>query len=98
MCRTISESSKDCVSRHGVQGSAQLFYDVARSGRFTFDDKSVYAENKGSGNTGYLRLDQMCPETILEMIQRQVERCDHSDSFVGLLSLTNSSQLSLFHT
>ena len=68
--------------------------DAARSGRFTFDEKSVYAEKKGSGNNwayGYLRQGQLCIETILEMIRRQVERCDHLDSFLVLLSVAGGT-------
>ena len=61
---------------------------------WTYDDKCVYLEKRGSGNNwanGYLHHTPVCRDTIMEMVRRQAEKCDHLDSFLVLMSVAGGT-------
>lgn len=61
---------------------------------WTFDDKCVYSEKCGSGNNwanGYLHHAPACKDAVMKMVHRQVEQCDHLDSFLVLMSVAGGT-------
>ena len=61
---------------------------------WSFDEKSVYSEKQGSGNNwanGYLNHAPACKDVVMKMVRRQVERCDHLDSFLVLMSVAGGT-------
>ena len=68
--------------------------DARREGCYSFDTKSVYSEKSGSGNNwanGYLKHGPASKEAILNVVRRQVERCDQLDSFLVLMSVAGGT-------
>jgi len=67
----------------------------ARSGGcYMYDPGSVHSEKKGSGNNwanGYLNHGPASKEAIMNVVRRQVERCDHLDSFLVLMSVAGGT-------
>lgn len=65
-----------------------------REGKWTFDDKCVYAGKRGSGNNwadGYLNHAPPALDAILDKVQRQTERCEHLDGFLMLMSVAGGT-------
>lgn len=65
-----------------------------KSESWTFDEKCVYSEKRGSGNNwanGYLNHAPACKDVVMDMVRRQAEKCDHLDSFLVLMSVAGGT-------
>ena len=74
-----------------IQGSLT---EARSGGCYSYDGKSVYSQKKGSGNNwanGYLNHGPASKEAIMNVVRRQVERCDHLDSFLVLMSVAGGT-------
>lgn len=72
----------------------QTLTAARRSGQYVYDEKCVYTQKRGSGNnwaSGYLRHGPSSCEDILELVQRQVERCDSLTGFIVLMSVAGGT-------
>lgn len=61
---------------------------------WTFDERCVYSEKRGSGNNwanGYSDRAPACRDIVMEMVRRQAEMCDHLDSFLVLMSVAGGT-------
>ena len=72
----------------------QMLSEARRNGSWSYDEKCVYTQKKGSGNnwaSGYCKHGGQASEELLEMVQRQVERCDRLDGFLVLMSVAGGT-------
>ena len=72
----------------------QMISEAKRNGDWNYDERCVYTRKKGSGNNwarGYCNLGGQASEEVLEMAQRQVERCDRLDGFLILMSVAGGT-------
>ena len=72
----------------------QTLTEANRTGSWSYDDKCVYTERKGSGNnwaSGYCRHGERASEELMEMVQRQVEKCDRLSGFFILMSVAGGT-------
>lgn len=72
----------------------QMLLEAKRNGNWSYDEKCVYTQKKGSGNnwaSGYCKHGGQASEELLEMVQRQVERCDRLDGFLTLMSVAGGT-------
>ena len=72
----------------------QMLSEAKRSGNWSYDEKCVYTQKKGSGNnwaSGYCRHGGRASEELMEMVQRQAERCDRLDGFLILMSVAGGT-------
>ena len=99
------KSTKSSLSRPRLQARSvlvdmetkvvqQMLSEARRSESWGYDEKCVYTQKKGSGNnwaSGYCRHGGQASEVLLEMAQRQVERCDRLDGFLILMSVAGGT-------
>ena len=72
----------------------QTLDEAKRGGNWSYDEECVYTQKKGSGNnwaSGYCRHGGQASEDLMEMVQRQVERCDRLDGFLILMSVAGGT-------
>ena len=72
----------------------QTFVSAKHSKMWAYDEQCVYTQRRGSGNNwanGYLQYGPSASEDILEMLQRQVERCDSLAGFLVLMSVAGGT-------
>ena len=72
----------------------QMLLEARRNDNWSYDEKCVYTQKRGSGNnwaSGYCRHGGQASEELLEMSQRQVERCDRLDGFLILMSVAGGT-------
>lgn len=72
----------------------QTLTDAERSGHWSYDDSSVYTQKRGSGNnwaSGYLSRAPAAAQSILDMVQSQVEKCDRLSGFLVLMSVAGGT-------
>ena len=72
----------------------QMLAEARKNGNWSFDESCVYTQKKGSGNnwaSGYCRHGGRASEELMEMVQRQVERCDRLDGFLVLMSVAGGT-------
>ena len=72
----------------------QMLSEARRNENWSYDEKCVYTQKKGSGNnwaSGYCRHGGQASEKLLEMAQRQVERCNRLDGFLVLMSVAGGT-------
>ena len=72
----------------------QTLVSAKHSNMWTYDEQCVYTQRRGSGNNwanGYLQYGPSASEDILEMLQRQVERCDSLAGFLVLMSVAGGT-------
>lgn len=72
----------------------QMLAEAKRHGNWSYDERCVYTQKKGSGNnwaSGYCRHGGRASEELMEMVQRQVERCDRLDGFLVLMSVAGGT-------
>ncbi len=65
-----------------------------RQSSWTYDERCVYTQKRGSGNNwanGYCCHGPSVCEDILEMVQRQAERCDSLSGFLVLMSVAGGT-------
>lgn len=68
--------------------------DARKGGNWTYDQKCVYAEKRGSGNNwanGYLHHAPRAMTAILDQVRRQAECCDYLDGFLMLMSVAGGT-------
>jgi tubulin delta len=68
--------------------------EAEKEGKWFYDKKCVYAEKRGSGNNwadGYLNHAPRAMAAILDRVRHQVERCDHFDGFLMLMSVAGGT-------
>ncbi len=65
-----------------------------KGGAWSFDERCVHTEKKGSGNNwanGYISHASSSRSVASDMVRRQVERCDHLDGFLILMSVAGGT-------
>ena len=73
---------------------AQMVSMAQRSGRWRYPDKQQFSQKRGSGNNwahGYYVHGPAAREPILNLVRKEVEKCDHFDGFLTLLSLAGGT-------
>ena len=72
----------------------QTLSEAKKGGSWSYDESCVYTQKKGSGNnwaSGYCRHGGQASEELMEMVQRQAERCDRLDGFMILMSVAGGT-------
>ncbi|XP_064401726.1 tubulin delta chain-like [Halichondria panicea] len=72
----------------------QTISSARRSKTWLYDERCVYTQKRGSGNNwanGYLCHGPSACDDILEMVQRQTERCDSLAGFLVLMSVAGGT-------
>ena len=72
----------------------QSVLEAKRHKRWKFDEKCVYSQKRGSGNNwanGYLHYGLASEATVLDMVQRQAEKCDLLEGFLILMSVAGGT-------
>lgn len=72
----------------------QTCAEAKRSGSWMYPNKQQYSQKRGSGNNwanGYCIHGSSSHDDIMNMIQREMEKCDHFGGFLILLSLAGGT-------
>ncbi|KAL8596900.1 hypothetical protein ACOMHN_065849 [Nucella lapillus] len=73
---------------------SQTMMEARKSGRWVYPDKQQLHQKRGSGNNwahGYCVHGPGVRDSILEMVQREAEKCDRLGGFLSLLSLAGGT-------
>ncbi|XP_076452877.1 tubulin delta chain-like [Babylonia areolata] len=73
---------------------SQTMTEAKKSGRWVYPDKQQLHQKRGSGNNwahGYCLHGPAVRDSILEMVQREAEKCDRLGGFLSLLSLAGGT-------
>jgi tubulin delta len=73
---------------------AQTLSDARKSGIWRYPAKRQFCQKRGSGNNwahGFCSHGESCKEAVLDMVQKEVERCDHFTGFLLLMSLAGGT-------
>ena len=65
-----------------------------KSRQWEYDSSCVYTQKRGSGNNwanGYCKQGPPAVEHVLDMVQKQAERCDRLDGFLVLMSVAGGT-------
>ena len=72
----------------------QSLSEAARSKKWCYNENSVYYQNRGSGNNwanGYLNYGPQASEKVSELVQKQLERCDHIGGILVMMSVAGGT-------
>lgn len=72
----------------------QTLADAKRSGQWMYPEKQQYHQQRGSGNNwahGFNIHGPRCREMVMNMVQREVEKCDNVGGFIALMSLAGGT-------
>ena len=73
---------------------SQTLSEANKSGKWTYPTGQQFCQKRGSGNNwahGFLEHGPKSAERVLEMVQREVEKCDRFGGFLILLSLAGGT-------
>lgn len=73
---------------------AQTCADARRTGLWVYPNQQQFCQKRGSGNNwahGYSLHGNRVSEQILNMVQREVEKCDYFGGFLALMSLAGGT-------
>lgn len=73
---------------------SQTLLEAKKSGKWSYPTGQQFCQKRGSGNNwahGFLEHGPKSAETVLEMVQREVEKCDRFGGFLILLSLAGGT-------
>ncbi|ESP01497.1 hypothetical protein LOTGIDRAFT_225368 [Lottia gigantea] len=73
---------------------AQTCQEAKKSGIWKYPDKQQYCQKRGSGNNwahGYCVHGPNVKDKVMEMVQREAEKCDRLSGFLSLLSLAGGT-------
>ncbi|KAM9321454.1 tubulin delta chain [Gastrophryne carolinensis] len=73
---------------------AQTFSMAAHSGKWTYDDKSQFSQKQGCGNNwanGYYAHAPKHQEIIMDLVRKQVEKCDRLGGFFNIMSMAGGT-------
>ncbi|XP_013394040.1 tubulin delta chain isoform X2 [Lingula anatina] len=68
--------------------------DAKKSGKWHYPDKQQFCQKKGSGNNwahGFCAHGPKAHDDIMALVQSEVEKCDHFDGFLTLMSLAGGT-------
>lgn len=68
--------------------------EARRCKQWEYDPTCVFTQKRGAGNNwanGYCKCGPISAEKVLDMVQRQAERCDRLDSFLILMSVAGGT-------
>lgn len=72
----------------------QTMAEAHKSGKWSYPPGQQFSQKRGSGNNwahGFCEHGPKSMDTILEMVQKEVEKCDRFDGFLTLLSLAGGT-------
>lgn len=72
----------------------QSVLEAKRHKRWKYDEKCTYSQKRGSGNNwanGYFHYGPSSEATVLDMVQRQAEKCDLLEGFLVLMSVAGGT-------
>ena len=72
----------------------QSLAEAARSKNWCYNGNSVYYQNRGSGNNwanGYLNYGPQASEKVSELVQKQLECCDHVGGILTMMSVAGGT-------
>ena len=72
----------------------QAVHEAKKTGRWEYPTKSQFCQKRGSGNNwahGFCSHGPAAGDAVLEMIQRQAEKCDNLNGFFTLMSLAGGT-------
>ncbi|KAK6191522.1 hypothetical protein SNE40_003187 [Patella caerulea] len=73
---------------------AKTCLEAKKGGKWKYPDKQQYCQKRGSGNNwahGYCVHGPNVKETVMEMVQKEAEKCDRLSGFLSLLSLAGGT-------
>lgn len=73
---------------------SQTLLEAKKSGKWTYPTGQQFCQKRGSGNNwahGFLEHGPKSTDTVLEMVQKEVEKCDRFGGFLILLSLAGGT-------
>ena len=73
---------------------SQTLLEAKKSGKWTYPAGQQFCQKRGSGNNwahGFLEHGPKSTDAVLEMVQREVEKCDRFGGFLILLSLAGGT-------
>ncbi|CAH1802305.1 unnamed protein product [Owenia fusiformis] len=73
---------------------AQCKTNAKRSGLWSYNDSSSFCQKRGSGNNwahGYFKHAQNASINVMELLRKEVEKCDHLGGFLVLMSLAGGT-------
>ena len=73
---------------------AQSLVDAKKSGKWRYPSKQQFCQKRGSGNNwahGYCVHGPGARDAVLNMVRREVEKCDHFGGFLTLMSLAGGT-------
>lgn len=73
---------------------SQTVMEAKRSGRWAYPERQQLHQKRGSGNNwahGFCLHGPVVREAVLEMVQREAEKCDRLGGFLSLLSLAGGT-------
>ena len=68
--------------------------EARRSRKWEYDSSCVYSQKRGSGNNwanGYCKQGPPAVRSVMDMVQKQAERCDRLDGFLVLMSVAGGT-------
>lgn len=73
---------------------SQTLLEAKKSGKWTYPSEQQFCQKRGSGNNwahGFLEHGPKSTDTVLEMVQKEVEKCDRFGGFLIFLSLAGGT-------
>lgn len=73
---------------------AQTCLDAKKSGKWQYPEKQQFCQQRGSGNNwahGFCIHGPKAKESVLEMVQKEAEKCDNLGGFLSLMSLAGGT-------
>lgn len=73
---------------------AQVKLAAERSGQWTYQSKQDFSQKRGSGNNwahGFCVHGSLAREPVMELVRKEVERCDKLEGFLTLMSLAGGT-------
>lgn len=73
---------------------AQTLADARKSGKWSYPKGQQFCDKRGSGNNwanGFCRHGPKSVESVLDMVQREIEKCDRFGGFLNFMSLAGGT-------
>ncbi|XP_002735635.1 tubulin delta chain-like [Saccoglossus kowalevskii] len=73
---------------------AQSMLDAKKSGRWVYPKGQQFCQKRGSGNNwahGYCKHGPQAQEAVMDMVQREAEKCDRMSGFLVFMSLAGGT-------
>ncbi|XP_064619118.1 tubulin delta chain-like [Lineus longissimus] len=73
---------------------SQTMQDAKKSGKWTYDPKQSFCQKRGSGNNwanGFCGHGPKARDSVMNLVRREVEKCDHFGGFLNLMSLAGGT-------